>query len=494
MISKLTWHFQRLGTEVDAIAAASGARYVKVMDPPDRNPFPGKIVIGRTYIPDSESNALVAQGAAGAEQWFARCLPVYQSRSYVTWWEGPNEPQDIYDPAFRAALVAFSLRLTDLLHGIGKQCVALNLSVGAPDILDFMDFKTLAGKVDALGFHEYSAPTMQDRSGWLCLRYRKYQAAWATAGLPWPKTFITECGIDGGVINRPRTGWKSYATRAEYMAQLSWYDAELAKDPAVLAATIFGAGADWVWQDFDFDADLSRMLAAHIKTEVPPMANDPRAANCRAFHVNANGKVDGINLVWQPVPSAKYACVSAQLIDEEAAQGNTVVTVDVLNADGIKTAERALMVWPYGGPPADDSPAGPGNTNNQFTTTSVYTPPAIGPLGFIVGDANKAPISDFVWGYGLPGARHISGYVVFKERSGAVVPPPEPGGALPENEPIMPVGQLADKCRWWLEESIRQDEAGNRARAEAIRYSLIKLDGGLFYRLERALKAGQPQG
>ena len=58
----------------------------------------------------------------------------------------------------------------------------------------------------------------------------------------------------------------------------------------------------------------------------------------------------------------------------------------------------------------------------------------------------------------------------------------------------MAVGKLADKCRWWLEESIRRDEAGDAERAKAIRYSLIKLDGGLFYRLERALKAGKPTG
>jgi hypothetical protein len=77
-----------------------------------------------------------------------------------------------------------------------------------------------------------------------------------------------------------------------------------------------------------------------------------------------------------------------------------------------------------------------------------------------------------------------------------VIPPvtPPPPAYLPESEPIMAVGKLADKCRWWLEESIRQDEAGNQARAEAIRYSLIKRNGGLFYRLENALKAGQPQG
>ena len=428
--SKLTWHIQFLGTAVDAIAAASGASYIKVMDPPEMNPFPGKQVIGRTYLDDGQSNALVAQGAAGADAWFERFWPIYTSRAYVTWWEGPNEPQDIYNPTFRKALVAFTLRLAERLHGIGKRIVALNLSVGAPDILEFMDFKGLAGAVDAIGLHEYSAPTMQSGAGWYCLRYRKYKAAWATAGLKFPPILITECGIDGGVLNpsRPRTGWKSYASREAYLSQLQWYDAELAKDPEVLAATIFTANPDGIWADFDFDVDLSRRLAAHIAAgvppEVPPMT-DPRAANCRAFHLDASGKVDGIELVYQPVPSARYACISAQLIDEAAAQGNTVVTVRIYDKNGIETAERALMEWPYGGPPAEDSPVGPGNTDNRFTTTSKYTPPTIGPLGFMVGDANKQPISDHIWGYGLPGGRHISGLVAFKERD-AAAPPVDP--------------------------------------------------------------------
>lgn len=65
---------------------------------------------------------------------------------------------------------------------------------------------------------------------------------------------------------------------------------------------------------------------------------------------------------------------------------------------------------------------------------------------------------------------------------------------LPEEEPVMAIGLLADKVRWWLEESVRQDKAGNAARAKAIRYSLIKLSGGLLYRLENALKGGKPTG
>ncbi len=59
---------------------------------------------------------------------------------------------------------------------------------------------------------------------------------------------------------------------------------------------------------------------------------------------------------------------------------------------------------------------------------------------------------------------------------------------LPENETATDATTLAEKARWWLEEYARQLEAGNGGRADDILYSLIRLDGGLLYRLENTLK------
>lgn len=153
---------------------------------------------------------------------------------------------------------------------------------------------------------------------------------------------------------------------------------------------------------------------------------DPRAANCRGFLLDQSGKVVGIQLVHVPIPSAPYALVAAEMLDEYQAQGNTVVTVVALNADGVQTAERLFMGWPFPGLDAAESPAGPGNTDNRFTATSPYDPSRIGPLAFYVGDAAGNPISDIVGGYGLPGGHHISGRVTFKARGDVVPPDPEP--------------------------------------------------------------------
>jgi hypothetical protein len=154
---------------------------------------------------------------------------------------------------------------------------------------------------------------------------------------------------------------------------------------------------------------------------------DPRAANCRGFLVDQAGKVVGIQLVHVPIPSAPYELILAELIDEYAAQGNRVVTVVVLNADGIQiAAAQCFMAWPFPGLDAPESPAGPGNPQNQFPAESPYDPPNIGPLAFYVGDKDGNPLSDIVGGYGLPFRHHISGRVTFRARETTPDPDPEP--------------------------------------------------------------------
>lgn len=222
------------------------------------------------------------------------------------------------------------------------------------------------------------------------------------------------------------------------------------------------------------------------------MFNDPRSENCRAFHVNADGKVDGVELTVIPYPPGRYAVAEVCLIDEAAAQGNVSAYAFVHDRNGQAVlGARVYLAWPWSGQPGDttfEEHALPGNTNYppNHPITNGYNPPRRGPLAIYVGTVDGAINSEVIAGLGLPFNRHVGYQILFKER---VAAPVEAG--LPEDEPVMTVGLLADKSRWWLEESIRQDEAGNAARAAAIRYSLVKLDDtGLFYRLENALKSG----
>ena len=156
-------------------------------------------------------------------------------------------------------------------------------------------------------------------------------------------------------------------------------------------------------------------------------AVDPRAANCRGFQVDGAGKVIGIHLVHVPVPSALYELARAELIDEIAAQGQTVVTAVVVDAAGIQVAERVMMAWPFPDLNAGGSPVGPGNPQNQFTIASKFPESVVGPLAFAVYDVAGNLISDVVGGYGqLLGRGHISGRVTFRQRSAVVEPTPDP--------------------------------------------------------------------
>jgi hypothetical protein len=163
---------------------------------------------------------------------------------------------------------------------------------------------------------------------------------------------------------------------------------------------------------------------SNVNAALAATLTDPRAANCRGFQVNGEGKVIGINLVHVPVPSAMYELARAELIDEIAAQGQTVVTAVVLNADGIQVAERVMMAWPFPNLNAEDSPAGPGNPQNQFAITSKFPENVVGPLAFAVYDVAGSLISDVIGGYGqVLGRGHISGRLTFKQRTN---PDPDP--------------------------------------------------------------------
>ncbi len=144
------------------------------------------------------------------------------------------------------------------------------------------------------------------------------------------------------------------------------------------------------------------------------MATDPRAENCRAVAVDGAGKVTGVELRVVAQPGAKFELVRVELIDEAAAQGNTVATCVVLDANGVQTADTVYLAWPF---PALGNVLRPGNPNGQHMITNGYNPPDIGPLALYVGDGAGKPISDIIGGLGLPWKRHVCFRATWRERS-----------------------------------------------------------------------------
>lgn len=275
-MSKLTIHCQGIPGYIEGFIKSSGVQYIKLIDPPEQDPFPGTRVIGRTYMPDEKSNEMIWRGAAGGEEWFHTWKNFYSSRRYVWAWESPNEPHPMWIKEFRVALDQFLSRWIELMHANGYKTIAGCFSVGWPDVGTARDMGNSLQASDYIGLHEYSAPSMQDDESWHCLRYRRTINELEAAGYKVRPIMITEAGIDGGVVNRPKRGWKTFATEDSYMSQLAWYDSELMKDPIVETATIFVAGPNSDWIDFEVTESLSVKLSRHIvenPTPNPPVNN-----------------------------------------------------------------------------------------------------------------------------------------------------------------------------------------------------------------------------
>jgi len=311
-MSKLVVNFQSIPGFGESLVGNSGMEYAFVIDPPETPVFPGAKVIGRTYMPDNEANALVAQGATGAEQWFNRWLPVYESRSYVYAWESPNEPHPMWESSFRVALKEFLIRWSELMHSRGWKTVGGCFSVGWPNVGDAKDIGSGLAACDFWSVHEYSAPAMWDSQTWLCLRYRRTVAELIAAGFPVRPLIITECGIDGGVISQEfaRTGYKTFTVgnqdekETQYMEQLAWYDGELMKDDYVMAAAIFVAGPNMDWMDFEVTETLGDKLTAYRLSHENPEPEPGPEVN-KANGVDVSRWQGDIN--WDKVKAAGYS-------------------------------------------------------------------------------------------------------------------------------------------------------------------------------------------
>lgn len=177
---------------------------------------------------------------------------------------------------------------------------------------------------------------------------------------------------------------------------------------------------------------------------------DPRAENCRGYAENG-GKVTGVKLTYLPAPEARFELVRVDLVDEVAAQGNTVATVHVLDENGVPVRVNCYLGWPWEGwrfPRRLENRLLPGNPNvpYQHVITNGYNPGGTGagakpgPLAIYLGDQQGQPISDVIGGLGLPKKHHVSFDLVFKARSngnGGDANPPDgdPGGGQGAPEP-----------------------------------------------------------
>jgi len=216
----------------------------------------------------------------------------YLANPGADYWLGWNEP-DVSQPWQMAWYAAFEAERAAAMAELGLKVAIGNFSTGTPEAERFVEFlpaiKAAKEYGGILALHEYSAPTMQsglgadipglegkEHYGALTLRYRYWYDQYLQANNLVIPLVISEAGIDGGVLRAQGVtlgGWRDFRsaerlpegmqplTLDDYVAQLSWYDDELRRDPYVIGFAVFNVGdKQGEWASFDLTDELPRLV------------------------------------------------------------------------------------------------------------------------------------------------------------------------------------------------------------------------------------------
>jgi lysozyme len=143
--------------------------------------------------------------------------------------------------------------------------VAFCFSTGNPDRDDWEYLRAHEyGEAEVIGLHAYWGAG--GFTPWHALRHRTAHA-WTDADHP--PFLLTEVGRDR--VERGKGGWRADGlTEDAYLAELLAYEAELLRDPYVIAATPFTAGPTPDWHAFDTDPLSGRLVALAGPLPTPP--------------------------------------------------------------------------------------------------------------------------------------------------------------------------------------------------------------------------------
>jgi hypothetical protein len=256
---------------------------------------PDTIIVGRPQLDQLRLDGDMPSDARRAADAALSLALNGRGGALVDAWEGFNEPVP-GDAGQMGKLAQLEAERVRLLAERGVRAVVGNFGTGQPPLEWWPAFRPAleAAKRHGayLGLHEYSAPTIwyhtnradldfrADRSdeGWLTLRYRKvYREYLEPWGLRLP-LILTECGVDGGVTDRPGPpgmGWKDFAgywaelgmgpdAPGNYVEQLAWYDSQLQLDDYVVGAAVFAMTAFEEWGSFELLGEAATILQQYL--------------------------------------------------------------------------------------------------------------------------------------------------------------------------------------------------------------------------------------
>lgn len=300
----ITLHFQRIPDWFGEFVSRCQGQLEYIVGVDVFPNVPGVKVLGRTYLPDGESNALVDRGAPGADEWIDRFAHIYAGNPHVYKWIGPNE-YVLWDQGAVDRFNAFHVQFIQRMSALGHSVVCGQINTGWPRLRLFNDPppypEALAPTLAALwaheglfSLHEYGPGDMRTGAGAHCLRYKNTRIELLAAGVVnLPDFIITETGIDVPDLAAPQghRGWRDFTDWPGYFDQLKWYSGELDQDDYMLGASIFTVADDWA--TFQINREEAMPLAGWIASGEPP----PPPERARGIDVSQwQGEID-----WQAV-------------------------------------------------------------------------------------------------------------------------------------------------------------------------------------------------
>lgn len=253
---------------------------------------PNTITIGR-IAEQNEDWVLTMSPEEAADAYIASQIDRYRLNPGADYWEGWNEFVPVDDNRMNW-YARFEAHRACAMQALGFKAAVGGFSVGVPEYAHMALFMPALEAAYRCGgifhLHEYNSPTMtcgvstnqtgaipgapnfgSIPVGYHTLRYRFwYEGYLKPRGMGDLPLVISEAGVEGrpnpgGPCNDP--GGRAWKTYGEYWVQqgygptgpeayvnlLAWYDTEMRKDPYVLGATLFTAGANTGdgWTAFD---------------------------------------------------------------------------------------------------------------------------------------------------------------------------------------------------------------------------------------------------
>jgi hypothetical protein len=243
----------------------------KQCSPGGENPTPHIKTIGRTLVlTDGEANAMIAQGAWGAEIWYNRVRAQMLAARWVHCWELPNEPPvDTRQQCIN--LGNFTRRAVDLMHADGLKAATGVFSRGTPQLAAanpnecfLRELSPCFSYGNYVALHAYWIRNPQQDAAWQQFRHRLLLSELAALGIPCKPLLITEGGMD-----RPG-GWRdSGISESEYWTQLRDNDLALEHDHEVLAWTPFTNQPTRDWEPFRITDWLTAKIAEEVRARPP---------------------------------------------------------------------------------------------------------------------------------------------------------------------------------------------------------------------------------